>query len=41
MLYLGPVQVGKLFPLMLAATSLPLIINPNAGLPGTAWQDLL
>ena len=30
---LGPVQVGKLFPQMLAATSLPLIINPNAGLP--------
>ena len=30
---LGPVQVGKLFPQMLEATSLPLIINPNAGLP--------
>ncbi len=30
---LGPVQVAKLFPQMLAATSLPLIINPNAGLP--------
>ena len=30
---LGPVQVGKLLPQMLAATSLPVIINPNAGLP--------
>ena len=30
---LGPVQVGKLFPQMLKAVSLPLIINPNAGLP--------
>ena len=30
---LGPVQVGKLFPQMLEGTSLPLIINPNAGLP--------
>ena len=30
---LGPVQVAKLLPQMLAATSLPIIINPNAGLP--------
>ena len=30
---LGPVQVAKLLPQMLAATSLPVIINPNAGLP--------
>lgn len=30
---LGPVQVRKLLPQMLAATSLPIIINPNAGLP--------
>lgn len=30
---LGPVQVGKLLPQMLAATGLPIIINPNAGLP--------
>lgn len=30
---LGPVQVGKLLPQMLAAASLPVIINPNAGLP--------
>lgn len=30
---LGPVQVGKLLPQMLAATGLPVIINPNAGLP--------
>ena len=30
---LGPVQVAKLFPQMLKATTLPLIINPNAGLP--------
>ena len=30
---LGPVQVGKLVPQMLKAVSLPLIINPNAGLP--------
>lgn len=30
---LGPVQVGKLLPQMLAAVNLPIIINPNAGLP--------
>jgi 5-methyltetrahydrofolate--homocysteine methyltransferase len=30
---LGPVQVGRLLPQMLAATKLPVIINPNAGLP--------
>lgn len=30
---LGPVQVARLFPQMLKATTLPLIINPNAGLP--------
>lgn len=30
---LGPVQVGRLLPQMLAAVSLPVIINPNAGLP--------
>lgn len=30
---LGPVQVAKLLPQMLATTSLPIIINPNAGLP--------
>ncbi len=30
---LGPVQVGRLLPQLLAATSLPVIINPNAGLP--------
>ena len=30
---LGPVQVAKLVPQMLQATKLPLIVNPNAGLP--------
>ena len=30
---LGPVQVGRLLPQMLKAVSLPVIINPNAGLP--------
>lgn len=30
---LGPVQVGRLLPQMLAAVNLPIIINPNAGLP--------
>ena len=30
---LGPVQVGKLLPQLLDAVSLPVIINPNAGLP--------
>lgn len=30
---LGPVQVARLVPQMLQATKLPLIVNPNAGLP--------
>ena len=30
---LGPAQIGKLLPQMLAAVNLPIIINPNAGLP--------
>lgn len=30
---IGPKQVGKLLPQMLESTSLPIIINPNAGLP--------
>ncbi len=30
---LGPVQVGRLLPQMLRSVSLPVIINPNAGLP--------
>lgn len=30
---LGPVQVEKLLPQMLNAVSLPIIVNPNAGLP--------
>lgn len=30
---LGPVQIAKLLPQMLAAVNLPIIINPNAGLP--------
>lgn len=30
---LGPIQVGKLLPQMLKAVSIPVIINPNAGLP--------
>lgn len=30
---IGPKQVAKLLPEMLANTSLPIIINPNAGLP--------
>lgn len=30
---LGPVQVGKLLPQMLQSVSLPIIVNPNAGLP--------
>ncbi len=30
---IGPKQVAKLLPEMLASTSLPIIINPNAGLP--------
>lgn len=30
---LGPVQVGRLLPQLLEAVSLPVIINPNAGLP--------
>lgn len=30
---LGPVQVAKLVPQMLQDTKLPLIVNPNAGLP--------
>lgn len=30
---LGPVQMGKLLPQLLKYTSLPLVLNPNAGLP--------
>lgn len=30
---LGPEQVGKLLDQMVAATNLPIIVNPNAGLP--------
>lgn len=30
---LGPIQVGRLLPQMLKAVSIPVIINPNAGLP--------
>lgn len=30
---LGPVQMGKLLPQLLQYTSLPLVMNPNAGLP--------
>ena len=30
---LGPAQVEKLLPRMLAATTLPVVVNPNAGLP--------
>lgn len=30
---LGPKQMGKLLPQLLAACSLPVVLNPNAGLP--------
>ena len=30
---LGPEQVGKLLPRMLASVTIPVIINPNAGIP--------